>query len=199
MEETTPKLPTVLLHPKVLYQFNINPQDQYFTAPKRSKGDFDRLKKVTDNINKLMAEVTLLSTTMIYYLQAEISEPFSGDYKSQGPRIHYHGYIYFKSSQDILQFLLYGAPLIMATSTIKIDTIAPDYFSQRWDYCHKQELNLPTHTNIFQKPKPYLHQLFTGTQPEPVKPLKRKRTKKRIIKCRTANPSEDQSESLIEP
>lgn len=71
----------------------------------------------------------------IYYLlYLDISEPLEMNL-NKAPRIHFHGCIYFKNTEGILDWLLMCCPKLSGISYINIDTLSHPL---RWErYCKK--------------------------------------------------------------
>lgn len=134
------------VHMNQLYTFNVSPSDtyQYESGRDEKYETFTRLKKFQKYWNNLFKEFSVADVQ--YYLQTELSEPYSGNDKLQSSRLHFHGYIAFPNREALLWFHLDGSVLLAKTCRFEIDTIADP---QIWyDYVHKQAfLELPVITN----------------------------------------------------
>ena len=117
------------LKTKTYYSITLNPSDksQFLGNPNRYSKFHTRIYNI------------LIDLKVQYDLNIEISEP-SG-MKTQGysgPRLHLHGIIYFKTREQLQNFLLKGYYEITRISSIDIDTIEN---LQTWsDYCQKQHI-----------------------------------------------------------
>jgi len=120
-----------IVYKKGWYSMSINPDDQhqYF-------GKDDRLEKFR---NYLHANLLFLKNWHIdYCFHLELSEPTSNEKSKNGPRLHVHGIIRFRSTLSIKNFLLHGFYKLTRWSMIDIDTISdPDVW---YEYCTKQQI-----------------------------------------------------------
>lgn len=114
------------------YSITINPHDKYQFFDKE-----DRHIKFFNYWHS--KSIDLLNNEIDYYLVMEISEPHNEiKYNYSGPRLHFHGWIRFRSARGRACFLLYCLGNIAKHAYTSIDTIEDN---EVWyDYCHKQNI-----------------------------------------------------------
>lgn len=118
------------------YAITISPNDchQFFGKP-------NRLNRCKSFIHEQFIHLT--NFNIHYTLYAELSEPRDNTISKNGPRIHFHGIIYFGNPKAVRQFLLYEWYLLSRYSKFKIDTIND---IKVWHaYCIKQQMVMNTH------------------------------------------------------
>ena len=116
---------------KGIYAVTINPDDkhQYF-------GKADRLQLFRTTCHNGL--LFLRSIHVDYHLYIELSEPKNNSQGSKnGPRLHLHGILKFRSTLSIKNFLLHGIYNLTRWSNYDLDTIKDlDIWKA---YCQKQQ------------------------------------------------------------
>lgn len=108
-------------YPMTLYEYTLNLND-----------DFQRIGKTLD-LRYINAHATVKNifdkTNIKYCLYPEITMPQYGDkYTNSMPRIHWHGFVYFPTSGDIVQYLLSTAILISKVGRYQFNQARPKYW-----------------------------------------------------------------------
>ena len=124
--------------PKKWYAITINPSEQNWHMTLRGLqtiGDMSKLLKTFNGIN--------------YYLFPEMSEPMESC-KSDGPRLHFHGFIQFSSNFALMSFWTkYWRKL----SKVSIFLIKEIDNKKGWmDYCEKQQC-INNYNPLYNTPK----------------------------------------------
>ncbi len=125
------------------YSITLNPIDKHQFI---NKG-YDRFKSFRSFVYE-----QCLATKYEYELFIEISEPYA--MKTQGyfgPRLHMHGYVKFRSSKELAQFLMYDYYKLLRWTSVDIDTIGDE--SKWYSYCTKQHLFKNNRLSNFTRPK----------------------------------------------
>lgn len=113
----------------IWYSLTLNYADskQFFGKPTRET-------KVVNLTNERLLSYTQKRINYILYL--ELSEPHVGTAYSNGPRLHYHGMIRFRSYAGLKLWLLNDYHDLLQDCIVDIDTIGD---KKVWlDYCKKQ-------------------------------------------------------------
>lgn len=116
------------------YSITICPKDKYQYYSKQN-----RLSKFNNLINELV--ISYHTNNIDYLLYTELSEPRSKSVN--GPRLHIHGTLRFRTNRSIKWFLLYGYYNLTRIGIIDFDTIAD---TLAWlQYCKKQQHIIKTY------------------------------------------------------
>lgn len=131
LDNKTTRLRTTNFLEKGWYAITIKPDDkhQYF-------GKVDRLQKFRSHVHE--AFLFLTGYHIDYTFNIELSEPKTNEkWSKNGPRLHLHGIIRFKSTLSIKNFLLHGIYNLTRWCLYDLDTIG--HMDIWYNYCHKQE------------------------------------------------------------
>ncbi len=117
-----------------IYSITLNPSNDY-----QFFNRIDRLGLVKELYTKQLKIGQLVHHNIQYKLYVEISEPRgSCKCKYDGPRVHFHGTVTFKTKNDLTYFLLFQFRRICKLGTLDIDTIKD---KKHWlKYCTKQHI-----------------------------------------------------------
>lgn len=111
------------------YALTVNPNNK-----RQYNNNADRWAKVRNYLYEL-----IMGCQCYYDMYMEISEPYGERIDAyQGPRIHMHGVIIFRSKKELAQFLLFDSYRINRESTTNISTI--DDVEYWYKYCTKQKI-----------------------------------------------------------
>ncbi len=113
---------------------NLNDKWQFF-------GSCGRLDRAKAFLSEQLIHLTNNDTH--YELYCELSEPRDNTISKNGPRVHFHGVIYFENVRAVRHFLLYEWYSLSRYSKFKIDSI--DNIEIWESYCQKQQNIIHTH------------------------------------------------------
>lgn len=123
--------------PKVIYEFTINPNDQYQFVNKKDS----RLRNIKDTIDSIIQD-----STCKFNLFPEISMPQYGNKTNKRiARYHYHGILLFVDWSDIRTFLSNTWHKLTACGSIQFNEYRPDHWPT---YCRKQQSMFGAHEKI---------------------------------------------------
>lgn len=119
-----------VLEPRKIYEFTLNLDDKH-----QLMGSVDlRLVKALGLIRELF---DTMNGDLYYNLRTEISMPQYGDkHTNYIPRIHYHGIIYIRDEEGVLNWLIRHAYMLTRIGRYQLNPYRPEYWPQ---YCKKHE------------------------------------------------------------
>lgn len=113
------------------YALTFNPHDTY-----QFVDSSERFTRFQNLVNELLLDA-LDKYDIPYVFYIELSEPMECNYLSLGPRLHIHGTVEFKKSEQVFNFLLSSMYQFTRYGIIKLKEITDE---EKWEnYCMKQQ------------------------------------------------------------
>ncbi len=115
--------------PKKYYSITINPDDahQYF-------GTTSRLTRANNFMYEQIINYPIYGTQLQLYM--ELSEPMDNTMSKNGPRVHWHGFLYMDDEKAVRNFLSNIWYKLSRFSKFDIDTCDVEIWKR---YCEKQQ------------------------------------------------------------